>query len=222
MDRLGGALGLWRLGVFLLAAGFWLYQFATQDLADFGWQFRFLTVWALSLSVLSAWFALRVSLRLSTSAHRTLMAGTAVLNAMVVLLYWRLYLESPTQVNGADVLPALQEWYLHALGPALQWIEALFLTRAFVRPIPSALTVLGAIMAYVLWIELAVQPLNEVPGGAVTTGLPYPFLNDMPLRDRLVFYAVQAGVALLVLGAFQVLQRLLSPSSASRAASPSR
>ncbi|PRY93378.1 FAR-17a/AIG1-like protein [Hasllibacter halocynthiae] len=222
MDRIGGALGLWRLGVFLLAAGFWLYQFATQEMADFGWQFRFLTVWALTLSMLSGWFVLRVSLGWSDSPHRTLMAATAVINAMVVLLYWRLYLENPEQVNGTTALPPVQEWYLHALGPALQWVEALVLTRAFTRLPSSALAVLGVVAAYVLWIELAVQPLNEVPGGAVTTGLPYPFLNDMEVQARLAFYGMQLGMSLLALGAFWGLQRAWPFSSASRAASPSR
>ena len=226
MDRLGGGLGLWRFGVFALAAGFWLYQFTTQDLADFGWQFRYLTVWALSLSALSGWFALRVSLRLSDDPHRTLMATAAVINAMVVFLYWRLYLENPAQVNGEAVLPALQEWYLHAVGPALQWVEALALTGAFRRLPQTAFGVLGVVVGYVLWIELAVQPLNEVPGGAVTTGLPYPFLNDMEPDARIGFYGLYAGVSLLVLGAFWGLQRVLRPapppSDERIAASPSR
>ncbi|MGR3542246.1 MAG: hypothetical protein ACU0BS_12595 [Hasllibacter sp.] len=222
MVRLGGGLGLWRLGVFALAAGFWLYQFTTQELADFGWQFRYLTVWALSLSVLSAWFALRVSLGLAARPHRTLMAAAAVINAMVVFLYWRLYLENPVQVNGEAALPAVQEWYLHAIGPALQWVEALALTRAFRRLPSTAFAILGIVVGYVLWIELAVQPLNEVPGGAVTTGLPYPFLNDMELAARVNFYGLYAGVALLVLGLFWGAQRLLPASEARMAASPSR
>ena len=37
-----------RWTVFLLALGFWFYQFTQTSLEAFGWQFRFLTIWGLT------------------------------------------------------------------------------------------------------------------------------------------------------------------------------
>jgi hypothetical protein len=51
----------------------------------------------------------------------------AVLNAMVVFLYWRLYFEDSSLVNGGNPPVWHQEYYLHLAGPILQWIDAVFI-----------------------------------------------------------------------------------------------
>ena len=61
------------------------------------------------------------------------------------------------------------------------------------------------IAAYVAWAELFVQRFNERPIGNVTSGLPYPFLNNMELPERAMFYAVNAGTALGLLVVFGLL-----------------
>ncbi|MGB1919774.1 MAG: hypothetical protein ACPHRC_09515, partial [Candidatus Puniceispirillales bacterium] len=43
-------------------------------------------------------------------------------------------------------------------------------------------------LIYIIWIEALVRPLNSIPIGDVTAGLPYPFLNDMTWKDRQSFY----------------------------------
>jgi hypothetical protein len=58
---------------------------------------------------------------------------------------------------------------------------------------------LGVIGAYVLWAELIVQTFNKRPLGNVTSGLPYPFLNDLELPQRMVFYASNIATAILLL-----------------------
>ena len=200
MTHIGGAVGLWRLGVLLLAAGFWAYEFTFQDLADFGWQFRFLAIWALSLSAVSGALALRLSLVPESEVPGTLFTVTAAINAASVLMFWRLWLIDPQLVQADGRAVPSQFWYLHGLGPALQWIEVLVLSRGARRVLPSLGWIAGIAAVYVLWLEGAVRPLNEVPGGTVTTGLPYPFLNDMVLGARLAFYA-QAALVALALGA---------------------
>ena len=43
---------------------------------------------------------------------------------MVVILYWKLFFEDPMSVNNRPPVWH-QEYYLHAVGPLLQWIDAL-------------------------------------------------------------------------------------------------
>ena len=63
--------------------------------------------------------------------------------------------------------------------------------------------------AYILWIELAISPANAMPRGRVTSGLPYPFLNNMEAGDRLVFYAGWLAGAVLILIAFWAAARVI-------------
>ena len=199
MTQIGGATGLWRLGVFLLAAGFWAYEFTVQDLADFGWQFRFLGIWALSLSLVSGALALRLSLVPGAEPPETFFTVTAAVNAACVVMFWRFWLADPGTVTTGEMTPA-QLWYLHGLGPALQWIEVLVLSRGARRIAAPVGWIAAVAVLYVLWIEGGVRPLNEIPGGLVTTGLPYPLLNDMEIAARLSLYA-QAAIVGIAFGA---------------------
>ncbi|NNK79429.1 MAG: hypothetical protein HKP40_12040, partial [Litoreibacter sp.] len=56
----------YRWFVFLITLGYFLYRFIETPSGYFGAQFRFLTVWALTASTLSAWFMLRLSMAWST------------------------------------------------------------------------------------------------------------------------------------------------------------
>jgi hypothetical protein len=67
------------------------------------------------------------------------------------------------------------------------------------------------IAAYLAWSEFFVQRFNDVPTGAVTSGLPYPFLNDMELPARLQFYGLNFGVALGFLIGFTILVLIFGP-----------
>ena len=51
------------------------------------------------------------------------------------------------------------------------------------------MTIVGICLLYVLWSEAITAPLNATPEGSVTSGLPYPFLNNMVFSERLSFYA---------------------------------
>lgn len=214
MQRIGGAKGLWRLGVFLMAAGFWAYQFTIQDLAAFGWQFRFLTIWALSLSVLSAAFALRLSLVPEEQTPETLFTVTAALNGVSVFLFWSFFAADSALIETDAGTAPWEMWYLHALGPGLQWFEALVLSRGLRRIAPALGWMAMAVLCYVAWLEMAVRPLNRMPGGVIETGLPYGFLNAMALSERTAFYALGAtiGLALVVLFALAGRREDESPS----------
>ena len=194
---------LYRWAVFLLAAFYCLYELAFGPWGGFGGPFRYLTIWALFLSFFCASRMMALMEHRSARRWDALVSAVAVVNAMVVLLYWRLYFADPTSVtrDGQLSQPWL-EFYLHGLGPLLQWIDATFIHRAF-RRLGQALAVLvGIVVAYLVWEEVAVGPLNDSPSGTVTSGLPYPFLNDLTFDDRMTFYVTNVAVSVLLLGVF--------------------
>lgn len=197
---------IFRWIVFLFAAFYCLRMLIVGPWDGFAGPFRYLTVWALFASFFCASRMMALEEGRSTRRWDTVVAMTAVLNAMVVMLYWRLYLADPASVtrNGQGAVWWL-EYYLHALGPLLQWIDSLFVHRSFRRPLLSAGGLVLLVIAYVGWAEGVVQPLNDAPRGTVTSGLPYPFLNNLQLPERAVFYATNVGAALVMLAVFCAL-----------------
>ncbi|MEO1309329.1 MAG: hypothetical protein AAFV38_15945, partial [Pseudomonadota bacterium] len=166
--------------------------------------FRYLTNWALLLSFYSASRMLAISEKRITNPHLLTASVAAVLNAMVVIQYWRLYLNDPASVSNQD-LAWYVEYYIHLVGPLLQWIDALFIARAFRRHLPAMGILLCVVVAYVAWAEFFVGPMNRSPIGSVTSGLPYPFLNEMEFQARLVFYAINLAAAWILYGLFAVI-----------------
>lgn len=193
---------IYRWIVFLLAAGYCLHQMFLGSWSGPGGPFRYLTIWALFLSFYAASRMLALSEHRITRRHEVTAMCAAVLNVMVVFLYWRLYMTDPSLVNGGNPIVWWLEYYLHALGPALQIIDALFVGAVFRRVWRAALPLLGIIAAYVAWAELFVQRFNTKPVGEVTSGLPYPFLNSMEWADRAMFYGVNAATAMGLLVIF--------------------
>ena len=157
-----------RWVVFLLALGFWFYQFSQTSLDHFGWQFRFLTIWGLSANVIVAWLMLRLSAGGSARDYTPLVSAVVVINAFVVFMYWKLWFTDPALVNSGGPIAWYQEYYLHALGPALMAFDALFIYGAF-RRIPATIgLILAFILIYVAWAELLVGPMNSLPIGTIT------------------------------------------------------
>lgn len=192
---------LYRWAVFLLAGFYTIWMVLLDaDYTSAAGPFRFLTIWALLLSFICASRMMALVEHRSENDWPALVAVTATLNFMVVFLYWRLYLADPGNVTGSGGPPEPWiQYYIHALGPALQWGDMLLVHRN-VRNIRRALfLLLGVVVAYVLWAELLVQPLNDTPVGTVTSGLPYPFLNDLDLPNRGMFYIQTTVSAVLVL-----------------------
>lgn len=193
---------LYRWIVFLAAAGYLANSVLTSSW-DPGGPFRYLTIWALVLSLFVAARVLMISYNRSNRRFDALVSATAVVNAMVVFLYWRLYFADPTSVTNDGELGAFWlEIYMHGLGPLLMWIDAIFINRVFRRIWSGALVLIGIVLAYVAWAELFVQRFNDSPVGSVTTGLPYPFLNNLEFAGRSVFYGTNVVVALILLFAF--------------------
>jgi hypothetical protein len=121
--------------------------------------------------------------------YHVFVSAIAVLNAMVVFLYWKLYFIDPSLVNSSGSIVWFQEYYLHALGPLLIILDAFFFNKSFSQIKKGALTIVGICLFYVVWTEALTAPLNATPVGSVTSGFPYPFLNNMMFSERLGFYA---------------------------------
>lgn len=179
---------LYRIIVFLLAAFYWLELFRHIDPAAFGWQFRFLTIWALTANLIVAAQMLRLSFGRTTARWESFVSLVVVMNMAVVVQYWRLYFMDPANVTSGSGPVWWKEYYLHLAGPVLMWIDAFLLLGVFSRLKPVFIAVLLLGVAYPLWVELVVHPLNDAPVGRVTAGLPYPFLNNLDFGGRLLFY----------------------------------
>ena len=179
-----------RAVVFVLALGYWIYQFFTvESWAEYGWQFRYLTIWTLTANVIVAAQMLRLSLGRSNHEIPAFVSFVVVMNISVVVNYWRLYLADPENFyRDGDSIDWWQEYYLHVLGPLLMWIDAFFIHGVFRRLKRVFLYALILGISYPLWIEWIIGPLNNEPAGSVTSGLPYAFLNDMAINERLIFY----------------------------------
>lgn len=182
-----------RLVVLMLAIGYSIEVAWTADYGAFGAQFRYLTIWALTGNLIAAAAMVRPQFAAPDGRFDVALSVLAILNVLVVFSYWRLFFIDPGLVNGDNTPKPYREYYLHLVGPVLMWIDLFWLKRGFRRLAPVLLWLAVAVAVYVVWAECLVGPLNDEPLGDVTTGLPYPFLNDMVPRDRAIFYATIYG-----------------------------
>lgn len=204
---------VFRWIVFLAAAFYCLRMIFFSDWDAFAGPFRFLTVWALFCSFFVA--SRLIALEEGRSARRWdgFIAMTAVVNTMVVFLYWRLYFADPTSVTRDGELGQFYlEVYLHGIGPALQLYDSLFIHRSHRRPLAAVSWFLGVIAVYILWGEAVLQRLNDTPVGSVTSGLPYPFLNNLELSERMVFYGSNVAIGLVLLAVYAGIAWLIRRS----------
>ena len=179
----------YRFVCLLLSIGYFLYQFTDANYNNFGIQFRYLTIWGLTGAMIATWLLYRTKRDGFPETYLPFVSAIAVLNAMVVFLYWKLYFIDPSLVNYSGSIVWFQEYYLHVLGPLLIILDALFFNNSFTQIKKGLLTILGICLLYILWTEALTGPLNTTPEGAVTNGLPYPFLNNMVFAERIGFYA---------------------------------
>ena len=192
----------YRFVCLLLSIGYFLYQFAEADYENFGVQFRYLTIWGLTGAMIATWLLYRTKRNGLPEMHLAFVSAISVLNAMVVFLYWKLYFIDPSLVNYSGSIVWFQEYYLHVLGPLLIILDALFFNNSFTQIKNGLLTILGICLLYIFWTESLTGPLNNTPEGSVTSGLPYPFLNDMVFSKRVGFYAttILTGLGLYFVG----------------------
>lgn len=170
----GSALAVWCYG--LIMSNFDLFH-----------EMRFLTIWALTFATIVHGYIGWQRINHRPISYKSIIQSAAIMNILVVFLYWRLYLINPSLVNGNKTPSMLTEYYLHSTGPLLMVIEALFLSKAFInfgKDLISTLTTNGL---YIVWAELVLRPLQK---------LPYPFLAKMYGKDLRLFYIQVIAIAL--------------------------
>ena len=213
----------YRLFVAVLAVLYSIDVARSADYAAFGAQFRYLTIWALTGNTLAALAMLVPRWGRADGRGDTALSVLAIIDALVVISYWRLFLIDPSLVNGDNDPKPYREYYLHAVGPALFWIDFFWLKLGFRRMLRPLLGLAIAVAAYIAWAELLVGPLNPEPVGSITSGLPYPFLNDMTPPERARFYGITFACGAVLVPVFRGLGwvcRQLSPARS--AARPAR
>ncbi len=136
-------------------------------------------------------------------------SAVCVLNALVVFLYWRLYFIDPKLVNYSGTIVWFQEYYLHLLEPLLLVTDSMISNRSFRQFKLGIILALLVSFSYVAWTEVVTGPLINVPVGSVAAGLPYPFLNDMILADRLEFYAISILTGVVFYLLFWLVDRVV-------------
>ena len=195
----------YRLLVLALVCFYFLYNFHPDVWeSQIGWSWRFLTNWGQAMSLVVAALMVGRSFGLTKRWPDTLVSVTVVVNLMVVGLYWQLYFTDPSLVNEDGIPPVWwREYYVHLVGPLLQWIDAFIIFGCFRRPMRVLGGMIGFVLIYNFWLELILRPFSSSPVGTVTNGLPYPFLNDMILSQRIWFYGetlLQGLVLALICG----------------------
>lgn len=199
MRRMGKARAAYRWGLLALSVVVWARCFGDARLEEFGWQFRLIEVWAVTGTVLAAALMVRLSMGWSRSRHEELVGGVAAVNVVVLALHLGpLGVWSPT-------LPGWHGLALNVVVPAAQIADAVLILGAFRRVRGAVAWSSSMAAAYVVWIELAVRPLNASVEGR--GGLPYPPLDAMPLSDRLGLYAAVTLLGLAVLPGLAIVQR---------------
>lgn len=202
----------------LLAFGYWIYQFTQNDFDAFGIHFRFLTHWGLTLALLMHFLLFYTRFTGRGERHFALISVVAVINMLVLVVYWVLFIMDPALVNDDEPSAWYQEYYVHLVGPLIVVADALFINRAFRQFWRGGALTLIMCGIYIAWIEFAVRPVNTEPVGTFTAGLPYPFLNDMSVVERITFYATMVGAAVLCYILFWLIPRIpnLRPSKIKR------
>lgn len=179
----------------LFGIGHGLYS---GDLSEgFGWQFRYLTIWALIAHVYVGFGLLMVAYGKRDKINDGIVGSAAALGLYVILMYWGLFFIDPQLVNGDHKPFWLREYYLHLVGPIILWIDVVFIRKALKNIKRMVIFNLSICIFYCIWIEFVIRPLNVEPIGAVTNGLPYPFLNDMSISTRVLFYFFSIVIGIL-------------------------
>ena len=207
-NRRRSTLVYFRGSCFTLAIFYWFYQFYVADYNGFGLQFRYLTIWGLTGNVIVTGLLLRQTLSGQKEKYFAAVSAVCVLNVLVVFLYWKLYFIDPKLVNYSGNIVWFQEYYLHLFGPLLLFVDSMVVNRSFRQFNLGIIQALILSISYVAWTEVVTGRLNNFPVGSMAAGLPYPFLNDMVLSERLEFYGISIATGVFFYFLFWVIDRV--------------
>lgn len=196
---------LFSLFASALAAVYFIYDLTITNYAYVGWNLRFLTIWGLVAALITHLYCAFKRINKQTITLNTLINTSTLINVMVAFLYWRLYLIDPSLVNGDKTPVWIREYYLHALGPLLIVIEAVFLSSQFKPYLKSWLWSMVVCIAYSAWIELIIRPLSLM--SPAWSKIPYPFLANLSGYKLVEFYIqtyITASIVFVILALLSI------------------
>ena len=176
----------------------------------FGKQFKFFTLWSLIANFFVCSVLFLGMIGSPIRIYDSFVAIATMMGIFTVILYWGLFFIDPNLVNYTDQrLNFFREYYLHLLGPLLLIVEGFLFTRAFKNFLNITICAAVINFGYFSWIELIVAQLNNLPRGKITNGLPYPFMNDMILTERLILMTLCFIFGILFIWLFTKIQRII-------------
>ena len=177
----------YRYLIFFITLAYWLDLYYLNGFSIL----RYLTNWALTLSVICAGL-----LSLESAIEKPLRINSFIIaafctNVVVMVLYWKLYFKNPDLLYaGSTRMPWYRDDFVHLFCPLAQMFDAIVFKQAFSNKVFK-----GGL--YFLIIATLYTLLSEF----VFT-LPYPFLWDLDLGQRIYFYtsANVTGILSLLVG----------------------
>lgn len=175
--------------------GHWLLHFLKANKKIFGWQFRYLTQWALTASMLFHMCTLlhRCMWRRQPTVRKTaymLAVSVCVVNMLVFVLYWPAFFLQPGLI-GALTMSVSQDVFVHAVSPLSVFFDAMFWSKPFKKEHykSSQAFTFAVFLSYVFWLEVLVTPLGK---------MPYAFLRVAPWTHRCLCYVVSFVIGLVL------------------------
>lgn len=191
---------LFRLFALILTAYFWwlgignnLYIGSSFDNStSWGGGLRYLTNWVLTLNLLVAINAILFEIHRNYKFFTYIYSSTLSMNIVIIVLYWgmRFIDQSLLDVNSSEwtLFQWVWDFYLHWGMTIIVAIEIIFLSKLKNQFIKEYTTLMIVFFGYILWIEYFISSNNKSPCGLISCGFPYPFLNDLISKERIVFY----------------------------------
>lgn len=163
----------YRYTVFLGALSYWTNSYFLSGFK----LFHYLTNWGLTLSLICAFLLCIESTFNKPLRINSFVIATFCLNSVVMVLYWKLYFKNPDLLYaGRTPMPWYRDDYVHLLGPLSQMFDALVFKQAFRGRVFKGLV-------YFLVVATA-----YAMGSEFLFALPYPFLWDLDLGQRVGHY----------------------------------
>lgn len=193
-------ISIYRYIVVVLACYFWwlgvgngLYIGASSGVLEkWGGGLIYLTNWVLTLNLLVALDSSFFATRKKNRPLQIIYPAALAMNFVIIALYWgmRILDQSLLDVNTENW--TFREWawdfYLHWGMTIFILVELVFFTNIIKNFIKTYAALLLIFFGYIFWIEAFISKFNNSPCGKLTCGFPYPFLNDLDVKGRIIFY----------------------------------
>ena len=153
---------------------------------------KYLTNWVLTLNLIVAFDAIIFEVTRKVKLFNSIISATIAMNIVVIALYWGMRSVDETLLDVNTEKWTLLQWiwdsYLHWGMALIVLIEAIIFNSIYDKLIRAYTVLIVIFLGYIFWIETFVSQYNTDPCGSINCGFPYPFLNDLNISERTIFY----------------------------------